>query len=193
VTTPTSLPPASQKLLLELARRDTGDGVAVRYSGRDRWYLDGVSTQGLDGVSTQGLYSTRTFPTLCAAGLATGWDEYGESPLRITEAGRELAAELEQQAKAQHAAKQSRPKANPDGPTAMRLLREIAKLPEPTSVYDDGRHRVWRLGSRDGLSASVDIWVALAKAGRIRIDRTSSIGGHRVTVTDAGRARLATS
>ncbi|MEZ3180738.1 hypothetical protein KYY02_19220 [Streptomyces pimonensis] len=182
-TSPAELPPASQKLLLELARRDTGDGVAVRYSGRDRWYLDSVSTQGL--------YSTRLFPALCKAGLTTGWDEYGESPLHITEAGRKLAAELEQQAKAQRAAKQSRPKANPDGPTAMRLLREIAKQQEPVPVYDDGRRRVWQLGSRDGFSASVDIWLALAKADRIRIDRTSSIGGHLVTVTDAGRARLA--
>ncbi|WP_328336802.1 hypothetical protein [Streptomyces violaceus] len=180
----TDLSPAAQTLLRELARRDKGDGVAVRYSGRGRWYLDGVST-GLH-------FNTRTFPALYDAGLAVGWDEYDDDgPMRITEAGRKLAAELEEQAKAQHAAKLARSKPNPDGVTALRLLREIAKHDEPARIHDDGRRRVWRLGSHDGYSASVDTWVALAKAGRIRVDRVSSIGGHEVAVTDAGRERLA--
>lgn len=177
----TGLSPASQKLLCELASRDKGEGVRVQYSGRDRWYLAGVSTQGL--------YSTRNFPALCAAGLAVGWDEYGENPIRITEAGRKLAAELEEQAKAEQARKKSRPKPSADGVTALRLLREIAKH-DGALVYDDGLGRVWRVASRDGHRALIGIWVALEKAGYIRTERVSSIGGKRVTVTDAGRKQL---
>ncbi|MFJ8109959.1 hypothetical protein [Streptomyces sp. NPDC096132] len=174
---------ASQKLLLELGRRDKGAGVAVRYSGRGRWYFAGPSTGQL--------FNTRTFPPLYDAGLATGWDEYDDDgPMRITEAGRLLAAELEAQERAKREAKAARPKANADGPAALRLLREIASRDQPVPIYDDGRRRAWRVGSRDGHSASIDTWMALCKADRIRIDRVSSIGGHRVTVTDAGRERL---
>ena len=178
----TELSPASQKLLREIADRDKGEGVRIQYSGRDRWYLAGVSTQGL--------YSTRLFPDLCAAGLAAGWDEYGERPLRITEAGRKLAAELEERSKAEQAAKRARSKPSAEGVTALRLLREIARHEEPAEVYDDGLRKVWRVGSRDGHRASIGIWVALEKAGYIRTERVSSIGGHRVTVTAAGRKRL---
>jgi hypothetical protein len=179
----TDLSPASQKLLRELARRDKGDGVAVRYSGRGRWYLNGPSTSQL--------FNTRTFPPLYKAGLATGWDEYDDDgPMRITDAGRALAAELEAQDKAKRDVQAARPRANADGPAACRLLREIAKHEEPVRIIDDGQRRVWALGSRDGHRASIDTWMALARAGRIRIDRVSSIGGHRVSVTAAGRDRL---
>ncbi|MFI9598879.1 hypothetical protein ACIHCX_03190 [Streptomyces sp. NPDC052043] len=180
----TDLSPASQNLLRELARRDKGDGATVRYSGRGRWYLDGPSSGPL--------FNARTVPPLYKAGLAAGWDEYDDGAMRITEAGRKLAAELDAQDAEKQAAKKARSKPNPDGPTALRLLREIAKHDEPVLIHDDGLRRVWRLGSQDGHSASVDTWVALAKAGRIRIDRVSSVGGHRVSVTDAGRQRLAT-
>jgi hypothetical protein len=178
----TELSPASQKLLRELAKQDKGAGVRVRYSGRDRWYLAGVSTQGL--------YNTRTFPSLCAAGLAEGWDEYGENPLRITEAGRKLAAALEEQSRAERAAKKARPKPSSEGAAALRLLREIARHNEPVRIFDDGLRRVWRVGSRDGHRASIGTWVAVEKAGYIQIKRVSSIGGHEVSVTDAGRKRL---
>jgi hypothetical protein len=174
------LSPASQKLLRELAHRDKGTGVAVRYASRGRWYLDGPSSSDL--------FNTRTFPALYDAGLAVGWDEHDDDgPMRITEAGRKLAAELDAKTAAQEAAKKARPKPSADGATAMRLLREIAKHEEPVLVYDDGRRRVWRLGSHDGYSASIDTWTALAKADRIRIERAGSIGGQRVSVTDAGR------
>ena len=149
----TDLSPASQKLLRELARRDKGDGVAVRYAGRDRWHLAGISTDGL--------YSTRTFPALCAAGLAVGWDEYGDSPLRITEAGQKVAAALETQAAERQAAKKARSKPNPDGAAARRLLREIAKCGELAPVHDDGLRRLWSLSSCDGYRASIDTWMAL--------------------------------
>lgn len=178
----TDISPAAQRLLRELARRDTGDGVRACYSGRDRWHLAGTSTDGL--------YNTRNFPALCSAGLATGWDEYGESPVRITEAGRKLAAELDEQAVAQQAAKKSRPSPSADGATARRLLREIASHDQPVTIHDDGLRRVWRVGSHDGHQASIGIWVALEKAGYIRTERVSSIGGHRVTVTAAGHERL---
>lgn len=178
----TDLSPASQKLLRELAARDKGDGVRVQYSGRDRWYLVGVSTEGL--------YSTRLFPALCAAGLAAGWEEYGETPLRITEAGRKVAAELDERAKAEQAAKKARSRPSADGVAAMRLLREIAKYDEPAMVHDDGLRRLWRVGSSDGYRASINTWVAVERAGYIRTERVSSIGGRRVSVTDAGRKRL---
>lgn len=178
-----ALSPASQKLLRELARRDQGAGVAVRYSGRGRWHLDGSST--ID-------FNRRTFPPLYEAELAVGWDEHdADGPMRITEAGRKLAAELEQQAKAQRLAKEARSKSNPDGPAALRLLREIAKRDEQTLIYGDDRgRRIWRLGSRDGHSASIDTWLALSGAGRIHIEYGFA-GGKHVSVTDAGRARLA--
>lgn len=178
----TNLSPASQKLLRELARRDKGDGVAVRYAGCGRWHFDG----GIAG------YNRATFPPLYEAGLATGWDEPDDDgPMRVTEAGRKLAAELDEQAKAQRLAKEARSKPNPDGPAALRLLREIAKHDEAALIYADSRgRRTWQLGSRDGYSASIDTWSALRAAGRIHIEY-SFAGGKRVSVTDAGRARLA--
>lgn len=180
---PAQLTPASEKLLCELARRDKGDGVSVRYSGRGRWYLNGPSTSTL--------FNTRTFPPLYDAGLATGWDEHDDDgPMRITDAGRTLAAELEQQATAREAAKKNRARPNADGPTARRLLGEIAKRDQPARIYGDmRRRRVWHLDSHTGYSASVDTWLALSGAGRIHVEFQFA-GGRRVSVTDAGRAYL---
>ena len=180
----TELSPASQNLLRELARRDNGNGIAVRYASRGRWYLDGVDSSKL--------FNRRSFAPLYENDLAVGWDEYDDDgPMRITEAGRKLAAELEEQAKAQRLAKEARSKPNPDGPAALRLLREIAKYDEPALVYADGSNRrAWQLGARDGYSASIDTWSALRAAGRIHIEY-SFAGGKRVSITDAGRERLA--
>jgi hypothetical protein len=178
----TTLSPASQKLLRELARRDKGDGIAVRYSGRGRWSLDGGNTA----------FNRASFSPLFEASLVTGWDEYDDDgPMRITDAGRTLAAELEQQAVAKEAAKKDRAKPNPDGPTALRLLREIAKRGPSALVYGDmRRRRVWHLDSHKGYSASVDTWLALSGASYIHIEYGFA-GGKRVSVTDAGLKRIA--
>lgn len=176
-----NLSPASQKLLRELARRDKGDGVAIRYAGRGRWHLDGSTID----------FNRRTFPALYEAGLAVGWDEHDDDgPMRVTEAGRKLAAELDEQAQAQRLAKEARAKPNPDGPTALRLLREIAKLDKPGLIHDGGRRRIWHLGAHDGYSASVDTWLALSGANYIHIEYGFA-GSRHVAATDAGRARLA--
>lgn len=172
----TDLSPASQKLLREIAKHDKGAGVLFQHAPRNRY----------SHPNTRSVYNARTFYPLTSLGLV---DDGGNdsSPVRVTEAGRKLAAELDAAA----AEKKPRPKPSADGPTARRLLREIAKQ-DRTLIYDDGLRRVWRLGSRDGHRAAIDTWMALCKAGLIRIERVSSIGGHRVTVTDAGRERLAT-
>lgn len=171
----TTLPPASQKLLREIAKYDTGNGVLFRHAARARYMHP----------NTYSVYNRRTFFPLTANALV---DDGGNdhSPVRVTEVGRQLLAELD----AQQPEKKPRPKPSADGATALRLLREIAKYDEPPMVYDDGLRRIWRVASRDGHRASIGIWVALEKAGYIRTTRVSSIGGHRVTVTDAGRQRL---
>jgi hypothetical protein len=175
------LTPAAEKLLREAARRDKGDGVTVRYSGRGRWHLDGTTTG----------FNTRTFWPLYEAELVTGWDEHDDDgPLRLTDAGRKVATELEAKAAEQQAAKKARPKQSADGAAATRLLREIAQAGESTVIYNDGRRRAWQVGARDGYSASINTWMALVKAGRIHI-ATSFAGGQRATVTAAGRAHLA--
>ncbi len=173
------LSPASQKLLREIAKYDTGAGVRFRHAPRARY----------SHPVTLSVYNARTFYPLTGRGLV---DDGGndEAPVRITEAGRKLAAELDEQAKAQQAAKKVRPGPSAEGATALRLLREIAKH-DQSLIYDDGLRRVWRVASRDGHRASIGIWLALEKAGYIRTERVSSIGGHRVSVTDAGHQRLA--
>ncbi|MFE9448331.1 hypothetical protein [Streptomyces sp. NPDC006739] len=174
----TELSPASQKLLREIAKYDSGAGVQFRYASRGRY----------SHPNTLACYNRASFFPLYQCGLV---DDGGNdsAPVRVTEAGRELAVELEEKHKAEQARKKARPKPSADGATALRLLREIAKHEQPL-VYDDGLRRVWRVASRDGHRASIGIWVALEKAGYIRTDRVSSIGGLRVTVTDAGRKRL---
>lgn len=171
----TALPPASQKLLREIAQYDTGNGVLFRHAARARYIHP----------NTYSAYNLRTFYPLTGRGLV---DDGGSdsTPVRITEAGRKLLAELDAAAPP----KKPRPKPSAEGATALRLLREIVKH-DGSLLYDDGLRRVWRVASRDGHKASIGIWVALEKAGYIRTERVSSIGGHRVSVTDAGRQRLA--
>lgn len=173
------LSPASQKLLREIAKYDTGVGVRFRHAARGRY----------SHPNTLSVYNARTFYPLTGRGLVDDGDN-DSAPVRITKAGRKLAAELEQQHQAEQGRKKARKGPSAEGATAMRLLREIAKH-DGSLVYDDGLRRVWRVASRDGHRASIGIWVALEKAGYIRTDRVSSIGGQRVTVTDAGRQRLA--
>jgi DNA-binding MarR family transcriptional regulator len=180
MTTPAPLPPASQKLLREIAKYDTGAGVLFRHAARGRY----------SHPNTLSVYNARTFYPLTGRGLVDDGDN-DSAPVRVTEVGRKLAAELEEQHKAEQASKKARPKPSADGATALRLLREIAKHDRPL-IYDDGLRRVWRVASRSGHRASIGIWVALEKAGYIRTERVSSIGGHRVSVTPAGRERLAT-
>lgn len=172
----TDLSPASQKLLREIAKYDKGAGVLFRYAGRGRFAHP----------NTLADYNQRTFWPLSQAKLIDY--DHEDAPVRITEAGRELATELD----AQQAAKKPRTKVSADGPAALRLLAEIAKYDKPTSIYFDSRYRRFqRLGGHDGYRATVDTWVALEKAGYIRTERVSSIGGSRASITDAGRARLA--
>lgn len=169
------LAPASQKLLREIARYDKGDGVLFRHAARSRYMHP----------NTYSAFNRRTFYPLTGQGLV---DDGGSdhTPVRITEAGRKLAAELE----AQQAAKKARPKPSAEGATAIRLLREIAEH-DQSLIHDDGLRRVWRVASHDGHRASIGIWVALEKAGYIRTERAASIGGNRVSITAAGRERLA--
>lgn len=180
----TDLSPASQQLLRELARRDQGDGVAVRYASRGRWYLDGPSSSKH--------FNTRTFPPLYDADLALGWDEHDDDgPMRITDAGRKLAGELEAQAAEREAAKRARPKASASGRTAQRLLREIANREQPARIYGDmRRRRVWHLDSHDGFSAMAETWLALSGADLIHIEYGFA-GGKRVSMTEAGRKHIA--
>ncbi|MFJ2259502.1 hypothetical protein ACIOKD_14370 [Streptomyces sp. NPDC087844] len=175
----TDLSPASQKLLREIAEHDRGAGVLFQHAARARYIHP----------HTLSAYNLRTFYPLTGRGLV---DDGGSdhTPVRVTEAGRKLAAELAEQRKAQQAAKKARPAPSSEGATAQRLLREIAQR-DGSLIYDDGLRRVWRVASHDGHRASIGIWVALEKAGYIHTERMGSIGGQRVSVTDAGRARLA--
>jgi hypothetical protein len=169
------LSPASQKLLREIAKYDKGAGVLFRPASCGRY----------SHPNTLSVYNGRTFYPLTGRGLVDDGDS-DSAPVRITEAGRKLAAELDAAA----AEKKSRPKPNADGPTALRLLREIAKLDEPALIHSNGGARpVWRLGARDGYSASADTWLALSGAGRIHIEYGFA-GGKRVSITDAGKEKL---
>jgi hypothetical protein len=172
----TDLSPASQKLLREIARHDQRDGTAAKYLSYGRYTLDPGS----------GTFNRATFRVLFEHDLILGWDKHdADGLLRLTDAGRKVVAELE----AQQVAKKPRPKPSADGPTALRLLREIAKLEKPTLIYSDGRRRSWSLG-RDGHRASIDTWLALSSADLIHIEYGFS-GGKHVSITDAGRKRLA--
>lgn len=171
-----TLSPASQRLLREIARYDERGGAVAKYLSRGRYHLNGGTLA----------FNRNSFFPLYENQLVTGWDEDDdEGPIRLTEAGAKLAAELDTRA----AEKKPSPKPSADGATARRLLREIAKHDEPVVIFSDGR-RPWRLGSRDGYSASIDTWVALEKAGLIHVD-FGFAGGKRVSVTDAGRQRVA--
>ncbi|ELP67655.1 hypothetical protein STRTUCAR8_08604 [Streptomyces turgidiscabies Car8] len=174
----TDLGPASQRLLREIAKYDKGTGVQFQYVGRGRF----------SHPNTLAAYNQGTFRPLYRHGLV---DDGGDdsAPVRVTEAGRALVVQMEAQAAEQQAAKKARAKPSADGPTALRLLREIAKQEKPAPIYNGGGRRVWSLG-RDGRRASIDTWMALQKAGLIDI-KSQFAGGQRVSATDAGRKRIA--
>jgi hypothetical protein len=176
MTTTTALGPASQKLLREIAKYDTGNGVMFRVAARARYiHPDTYST-----------YNQRTFWPLTGNGLVDDGGGNDNAPVRITEDGRKLLAALD----AATPPKRPRHAPSAEGRAARRLRREIAEHDQEL-VHDDGLRRVWRVASRDGHQASIDTWMVLEKAGYIRTERVSSIGGHRASVTAAGRARLA--
>ncbi|MFF8839599.1 hypothetical protein [Streptomyces sp. NPDC015130] len=72
-----TLPPASQRLLREIARRDAGAGVQFELLPRRRYRL----------VGTDYTVNQRTFFPLTADGLVTD-NEDDTAPVRITDAGR---------------------------------------------------------------------------------------------------------
>lgn len=168
--------PASERLLRDLARCDKGEGVRVRYLSRGRYHWDG----------SHGVYNRSSFYPLYAGDLV---DDGGNdsAPVRVTEAGRRLVAELEER----DAAKQ-RPKAKPhaESPSALRALAALAEFDGPVLPYSGDPRGVWRLGSRDGYGAREATFYALRDAGYVAIT-PGDFMARRLAVTDAGRARLA--
>lgn len=172
-----ALTPASEKLLREIARQDARGGTTVKYLSRGRYHL----------VPGSGVYNRATFRPLFANGLVAGWDERDDDgPIRLTDAGRGLVAELD----GQQTAKKPRPKVNAESPSAIRALRALAELPQPVLPYTGARRGVWALGRRDGYSANELTFCALEDAGYVRILRGAHLS-RRLEITDAGRQRLA--
>jgi hypothetical protein len=169
--------PASERLLVDLARCDTGEGVRVRYLSRGRYYWDGMR-----GAP----YNRASFTPLYANDLLGGWDGQ-DGPVKVTEAGRKLAAELEKK----EAAKR-RPVAKPsaESPAAMRALAALAEFDGPVLPYSGDPRGVWRLGGRDGYAAREATFYALRDAGYVDIIRGDFLS-RRLAITDAGRERLA--
>ncbi|MFD8226875.1 hypothetical protein ACFV16_22190 [Streptomyces massasporeus] len=172
--------PASERLLVDLARCDTGEGVRVRYLSRGRYYWDGMR-----GTS----YNRASFRPLYANGFVDDdgneWNRHG--PVRVTEAGRQRAKELE----ARDAVKR-RPAAKPnaESPSALRALAALAEFDEPVLPYSGEPRGVWRLGSRDGFGAREATFYALRDAGYVNIIPGDFLA-RRLVITDAGRERLA--
>ena len=169
--------PASKRLLRDLARCDSGEGVRVRYLSRGRYYWDGMR-----GAP----YNRASFYPLYAGGLV---DDGGNdaAPVRVTEAGRRLAAELE----ARDAAKRRPPvKPNAESPAALQALAALAEFDGPVLPYSGEPWGVWRLGSRDGFGAKEATFYALRDAGYVDILRGDFLS-RRLVITDAGRERLA--
>ncbi|MFH8805271.1 hypothetical protein ACH4F6_37980 [Streptomyces sp. NPDC017936] len=168
--------PASERLLRDLARCDRGEGVKVRYLSRGRYYWDG----------SRGVYNRSSFLPLYAHGLV---DDGGNdsAPVRVTEAGRRRAAELEEQV-----AQKRRPKTKPsaESPAALRALAALAEFDGPVLPHSGVPRGVWRLGSRDGYAARRATFYALAEAGYVEII-PGDFMARRLAVTDAGRERLA--
>lgn len=167
--------PASERLLRDLARCDTGDGVRVRYLSRGRYYWDG----------SRGVYNRASFRPLYAGGLV---DDGGNdsAPVRVTEAGRAYVAKLvEREA-------QKRPKAKPnaESPSAQRALAALAEFDGPVLPYSGDVRGTWRLGRRDGFGARETTFYALRDAGYVDIT-PGDFMARRLVITDAGRARLA--
>jgi hypothetical protein len=173
----TTLTPASEKLLREIARQDSRGGTTVKYLSRGRYHLDPGS----------GIYNRATFRPLFDNGLVAGWDGQDEDgPIRLTDAGRALVAELD----AQQAAKMPRPKPSAESPSAIRALRALAEMPQPVRPHSGDRRGIWCLGSRGGYSAQEATFCALEDAGYVQLLH----GAHLsvlIEITDAGRRRLA--
>ncbi|MFF2411834.1 hypothetical protein [Streptomyces sp. NPDC058092] len=171
-----ALTPTAEKLLREIARCDKGAGVRFRYAGRGRY----------SHPNTLAAYNQGTFRPLYKHGLV---DDGGndEAPVRITDAGRQLLAELDAAAAAKPKREKKPP--NPESPAAIRALRVIAALPQPVRPYGGARRGLWAFGSHDGHGTTELLVYAMEKAGYVRIIH----GPHLSTlieITDAGRARL---
>lgn len=167
--------PASERLLVDLAWCDTGEGVRVRYLRAGRYHWDG----------SRAAYNRLSFTPLYANGLV---DDGGNdaAPVRVTEAGRERAAELEKQAAAKR-----RPKTKPsaESPSALKALAALAEFTEPVLPHSGNPRGVWRLGSRDGYAARETTFYALVDAGYAATIRGDFLA-RRIVITDAGRERL---
>lgn len=172
---PQPLKPASEKLLREIAKYDTGAGVRF-HSGAAGRYIH---------PNTLAAYNARTFYPLTGRGYVTD-DENDSAPVRVTEAGWRLLAHLDAAAKPEHKKKPP----NPESPAALKLLRALAKHTEPVLIHSGQSRGVWRLGSRDGFSARTDTYLVVVDAGYAEITH-SFAGGQRITITDAGRNRVA--
>lgn len=172
---PVQLTPAAEKLLREIAKYDTGAGVRFRSGAAGRYIHP----------NTLAVYNARTFYPLTGRGLVTD-DDNDSAPVRMTEAGRQLLAELDA------AAKPKREKKPPsaESPAALKLLRALAEHSEPALIHSGTPRTTWRLGSRNGFSARSDTYFAVANAGYAEI-AYSFAGGRRISITDAGRARIA--
>ncbi|MBT2429408.1 hypothetical protein J7F02_28280 [Streptomyces sp. ISL-112] len=172
-THPQPLPPASEKLLREIAKYDTGAGVRF-YSGPAGRYIH---------PNTLAAYNARTFYPLTGRGYVTD-DENDSAPMRITEAGRQLLAHLDAAAKP----KRKKKPPNPESPAALKLLRALAEHTDPVLIHSGQPRGVWHLGSRDGFSARDSTYFAVATAGYAEITY-SFAGGRHIAITDAGRQR----
>lgn len=172
--------PASERLLVDLARCDTGEGVHVRYLSRGRYHWDGMR-----GAP----YNRASFLPLYANGLIDddGSEWQWNGPVRVTDAGRDRAAMLEDQAAAKR-----RPKTKPsaESPSALRALAALAEFTEPVRPHSGDPRGVWRLGSRDGYAAKEATFYALVNAGYAATIRGDFLAV-RIVITDAGRERLA--
>ncbi|MDX3165921.1 hypothetical protein PV516_19225 [Streptomyces scabiei] len=168
-----ALTAASENLLREIAKYDTGDGVLFRHAARGR-YTHPV---------TFSTFNARTFYPLTANGLVTD-DNNDEAPVRMTETGRKLLADLDASAKP----KRPRTATDPESPAAQRALQALARLEQPVTPHRGERRGIWTVGGRDGYSARESTFYALEKAGYLRIVQ----GAHlslRMEITDAGRKR----
>lgn len=168
--------PASERLLRDLARCDKGDGVRVRYLSRGRYYWDG----------SHGVYNRASFHPLYANKLV---DDGGNdaAPVRVTEAGRKLATELEER-DAQKRRPETKP--NAESPSALRALAALSEFDGPVLPYSGDPRGVWRIGGRDGYAARELTFYALRDAGYAEIIRGDFMTW-RIAITDAGRERLA--
>ncbi|MBQ1118570.1 hypothetical protein, partial [Streptomyces sp. C3-3] len=157
---PQPLKPASEKLLREIAKYDTGAGVRF-HSGAAGRYIH---------PNTLAAYNARTFYPLTGRGYVTD-DENDSAPVRVTEAGWRLLAHLDATAKP----KRKKKPPNPESPAALKLLSALAKHTEPVLIHSGQSRSVWRLGSRDGFSARTDTYLAVVDAGYAEI--THSFAG----------------